>query len=106
MPFVLDRLDKVWEHSEYAGIDPLVDQPPSTYMAGRIWGSFFDDDCGVEQRHRIGVSQLVLEVDYPHQDTTWPHTPKIVERLLEQVTPEEFVQITRTNALTMLGLES
>jgi predicted TIM-barrel fold metal-dependent hydrolase len=105
MPFVLDRLDKVWEHREYAGIDPIVDQPPSTYMAGRIWGSFFDDDCGIEQRHRIGVSQLVLEMDYPHQDSTWPHTPKIVERLTEQVTPEEFVQITRTNALTMLGLD-
>ena len=105
MPFVLDRLDKVWEHRAYAGIDPIVDQPPSTYMAGRIWGSFFDDDCGIEQRHRIGVSQLVLEMDYPHQDSTWPDTPKIVERLASQVTPEEFVRMTRTNALTMLGLE-
>ncbi len=74
-------------------------------MAGRIWGSFFDDDCGIEQRRRIGVSQLVLEMDYPHQDSTWPDTPKIVERLASQLTPEEFGRITRTNALTMLGLE-
>jgi hypothetical protein len=44
-------------------------------------------------------------MDYPHQDSTWPHTPKIVERLTEQVTPEEFAMITRTNALTMLGLD-
>ncbi|GMU79374.1 MAG: amidohydrolase [Acidimicrobiia bacterium] len=104
MPFVLERLDKVWEHAEYAGVDPLVDRPPSTYMAGRIYGSFFDDDTGVALRERIGVSQLVLEVDYPHQDTTWPDTPKILERLATQVRPEELVMIARTNALTMLGL--
>jgi predicted TIM-barrel fold metal-dependent hydrolase len=105
MPFILERLDKVWEHAEYAGMDPIVDQPPSTYVDGRIYGSFFDDDTGIENRHRIGVSQLVLEVDYPHQDSTWPDTTKIVERLASQVTPEELEQIARTNALEMLGLE-
>jgi predicted TIM-barrel fold metal-dependent hydrolase len=105
MPFILDRLDKVFEHREYAGIDPVITQPPSTYMDGRVYGSFFDDETGIENRHRIGVRQLVFEVDYPHQDTTWPHTPKIVEQMASQVTPEELVMITRTNALEMLGLE-
>ena len=105
MPFVLDRLDKVWEHAEYAGIDPIVTDPPSSYMAGRVYGSFFDDDCGVEQRDRIGVRQLVLEMDYPHQDSTWPDTPKILERLASQVDAEELEQIARGNALEMLGLD-
>jgi predicted TIM-barrel fold metal-dependent hydrolase len=105
MPFILDRLDKVFEHREYAGMDPIITQPPSTYMAGRVYGSFFDDETGIEARHRIGVSQLVFEVDYPHQDTTWPHTPKIVEQMAAQVTPEELEMITRTNALEMLGLD-
>ena len=105
MPFVLERLDKVWEHAEYSGINPIVTEPPSTYMAGHIWGSFFDDDTGIEQRERIGVSQLVLEVDYPHQDSTWPDTPKILERLAERVSAEELVMIARTNALEMLGLD-
>jgi hypothetical protein len=105
MPFILDRLDKVFEHREYAGIDPIITQPPSTYMAGRVYGSFFDDETGIESRHRIGTSQLVFEVDYPHQDTTWPHTPKIVEQMATQVSPDELLMITRTNALEMLGLE-
>jgi predicted TIM-barrel fold metal-dependent hydrolase len=106
MPFILDRLDKTFEHREYAGIDPIITEPPSTYMAGRVYGSFFDDETGIENRHRIGTRQLVFEVDYPHQDTTWPHTPKIVEQMASQVTPEELEMITRTNALDMLGLES
>jgi predicted TIM-barrel fold metal-dependent hydrolase len=105
MPFILERLDKTFEHREYAGIDPIVTEPPSTYVKGRVYGSFFDDETGIENRHKIGVSQLVFEVDYPHQDTTWPHTPKIVEQMASQVTPEELLMITRTNALDMLGLE-
>ena len=105
MPFVLDRLDKVWEHAEYAGLDPIITEPPSSYVPGRIYGSFFDDDCGIEQRDRIGVTQLVLEMDYPHQDSTWPDTPKILERLAVQVTPEELERIVRGNALEMLGLD-
>jgi predicted TIM-barrel fold metal-dependent hydrolase len=105
MPFVLERLDKTFEHREYAGLDPIITEPPSTYVAGRVYGSFFDDETGIENRHKIGTSQLVFEVDYPHQDTTWPHTPKIVEQMASQVTPEELLMITRTNALDMLGLD-
>jgi predicted TIM-barrel fold metal-dependent hydrolase len=105
MPFILERLDKVFEHREYAGLDPIIVEPPSSYLSGRVYGSFFDDETGIENRHKIGTSQLVFEVDYPHQDTTWPHTPKIVEHMATQVTPEELLMITRTNALTMLGLE-
>jgi predicted TIM-barrel fold metal-dependent hydrolase len=105
MPFILERLDKVFEHREYAGIDPIVTEPPSSYMPGRVYGSFFDDQSGLEARHRIGTSQLVFEVDYPHQDTTWPHTPKIVEQMAAQVSADELVMITRTNALDMLGLQ-
>jgi predicted TIM-barrel fold metal-dependent hydrolase len=104
IPYVLERLDKVFEHREYAGIDPVVTEPPSTYMAGRVYGSFFDDETGIENRHRIGVRQIVFEVDYPHQDTTWPHTGKVVEQIAAQVSPGELQMITRTNALEMLGL--
>jgi predicted TIM-barrel fold metal-dependent hydrolase len=105
MPFIIERLDKVFAHGAYAGMDPIITEPPSTYIPGRVYGSFFDDDTGIENRHKIGVSQLVFEIDYPHQDTTWPHTDKVVERMDAQVSPEELERILRTNALEMLGIE-
>jgi predicted TIM-barrel fold metal-dependent hydrolase len=105
MPFIIERLDKVFAHGAYAGMDPIITEPPSTYIPGRVYGSFFDDDTGIENRHKIGVSQLVFEIDYPHQDTTWPHTDKVVERMAAQVSPEELERILRTNALEMLGIE-
>jgi len=105
IPFILDRLDKVFHHSEYAGLDPLITEPPSTYMPGRVYGCFFDDDIGIANRDVIGITQMVFEVDYPHQDTTWPYTNKLVEKMATQLDADELERVLRRNALEMLGIE-
>jgi predicted TIM-barrel fold metal-dependent hydrolase len=104
MPFVIERLDKCFTHTAYAEMPAIVTEPPSHYIKDRVFGCFFDDETGILNREHIGVSQLLFEVDYPHQDTTWPHTAKIVDRLAAQVTPDELELILRGNAIRMLGL--
>jgi predicted TIM-barrel fold metal-dependent hydrolase len=74
-------------------------------VPGRVYGCFFDDDTGIENRHRIGISQMVFEIDYPHQDTTWPNTHVQVERMAQQLSADELERVLRTNALEMLGIE-
>ena len=105
MPFILERLDNVFHHPTYAGLDPIITEPPSTYVPGRVYGCFFDDDTGIENRHRIGIRQMVFEVDYPHQDTTWPYTDKVVERMAKMLEPDELERVLRTNAIEMLDLD-
>ena len=75
-------------------------------MPGRVYGCFFDDDTGIANRDAIGVGQMVFEVDYPHQDTTWPNTDQVVEQIAAQVSPDELDKIVRTNAIDLLGLET
>lgn len=104
IPFILERLDNVFVHSAYAELPAIITQPPSTYMAGRVYGCFFDDEAGLRNRDAVGITQIAFEIDYPHQDTTWPDTLKVVERMAEQVSPEELELIVRGNAITMLGL--
>jgi predicted TIM-barrel fold metal-dependent hydrolase len=104
MPFVIERLDKCFTHTAYAEMPAIVTEPPSTYIKDRVFGCFFDDETGIINREHIGVSQMLFEVDYPHQDTTWPHTAKVVDKIASQVSPEELQQILRGNAIRMLGL--
>ena len=104
MPFMIERLDKCFTHTAYAEMPSIVTEPPSHYIKDRVYGCFFDDETGIKNRDSIGVSQLLFEVDYPHQDTTWPHTAKIVDKLAEQVSPVELEMILRGNAIKMLGL--
>lgn len=105
MPFILERLDKTFTHTGYAELPDVITEPPSTYVPGRVYGCFFDDETGIANRDTIGIGQLVFEIDYPHQDTTWPNTMTIVDKMAQQVTGPELEQILRTNALTMLGLD-
>ena len=105
MPFLLERLDAMYVKSKaWANLDPAITDLPSSYVPGRVFGCFFDDMVGVEMRHRIGIRQLVFETDYPHQDTTWPHTDRLVAQIAAAVPADELDLLVRINALDMLGL--
>jgi predicted TIM-barrel fold metal-dependent hydrolase len=106
MPFLIERLDRVFTQSRaWSDLDASLTDLPSTYVPGRVFGCFFDDMVGVDTRHLIGVGQLVFETDYPHQDSTWPHTADLVAQIAERVTPDELEMLVRTNAIDMLSLE-
>jgi predicted TIM-barrel fold metal-dependent hydrolase len=106
MPFLLERVDAVFTKSKaWANLDPIITEPPSSQVPGRVFGCFFDDMVGVDARHQIGIEQLVFETDYPHQDSTWPDTPDLVAEIAERVSPEELELLVRTNAIAMLDLD-
>jgi predicted TIM-barrel fold metal-dependent hydrolase len=106
MPFLVARCDQLFTKSKaWADLDPVLTELPSSYVPGRVYGCFFDDMVGVDARHQIGIGQLVFETDYPHQDTTWPHTPRLVGEIAARVGPGEIEMLVRTNAIAMLGLD-
>jgi predicted TIM-barrel fold metal-dependent hydrolase len=104
VPYVLERIDKVYTHETYAQFPTSITQPPSTYMDGRVFLTFFDDETGVREREAIGIDQIAFEVDYPHQDTTWPNTHLAVEKMAKLMNAPELDKVLRRNALTMLDL--
>ncbi len=106
MPFLLEKLDGVWhERAAYGEIERLP-QPPSHYMR-QIYGCLFDDQIGLEMRDRIGIDQIMFEVDYPHGDSTWPNTLGKVKRLVAAagLTDEETYALLRGNAIRCYGLD-
>jgi hypothetical protein len=51
-------------------------EPPSTYYYRQIYGCFFDDEYGLENIEKCGVNNICFETDYPHSDSTWPHSKR------------------------------
>jgi predicted TIM-barrel fold metal-dependent hydrolase len=107
MPFILERIDKAAANSGSwaGGTGANLERPPSSYVPGRVFGCFFDDDTGLANREQIGVGQLLFEVDYPHQDTTWPNTSEIVKRIASQVPRSDLLRIVRENTIELLDLD-
>lgn len=106
IPYILERADDVWmEHRAWGGVKDLIPEPPSTYYFRQIYGCFFRDRHGLESLERVGIDNITFETDYPHTDSTWPHTKKLAEEMTSHLSREQIWKIMRGNAITMLGLD-
>jgi predicted TIM-barrel fold metal-dependent hydrolase len=108
IPYTLERADKVWEHNRaWGGVADAVPEPPSSYVQGHVYGCLFDDEHGLENRHKIGMDMLTFETDYPHSDSTWPHTLEVAKKICAQagLSDDEIHQLMRGNAIEMLSLD-
>ena len=81
IPYLLERLDQVWnERPVYGNLEALT-KPPSAYFREQVFGCVYDDVAGLRLRDTIGMSQIMFEVDYPHGDSTWPNTRAVAEKI-------------------------
>jgi predicted TIM-barrel fold metal-dependent hydrolase len=60
---------------------------------------------GIEQRHTIGVDNILWESDYPHTDTTWPNSQAVVERHLGNIPEADRRRIVYENACRLFQVE-
>ena len=106
IPYILERADTVWEeHRAWAHTQDLVPEPPSTYYYRQVYGCFFRDQHGIDSIDKVGVDNTTFETDYPHTDSTWPHTRKVAMELTAGLDDEVVRKIMRGNAIRMLSLD-
>jgi predicted TIM-barrel fold metal-dependent hydrolase len=106
IPYILERADRVWEDNRaWAGVADIIPEPPSTYYYRQVYGCFFEDDHGVRSLEEVGVNNITFETDYPHSDSTWPHTREVAERLMKGLDDVTVEKIMRGNAIRMLKLD-
>jgi predicted TIM-barrel fold metal-dependent hydrolase len=108
IPYALERADTVWDqHDAWQHSKEIVPEPPSTYYYGRIFGCFTADRVGLNNLEAVGVDNVCFETDYPHTDTTWPHSKEYVEKMIADVglDDETAYKVLRGNAIRMLELD-
>ncbi|MFC1405252.1 MULTISPECIES: amidohydrolase family protein [Streptacidiphilus] len=97
LPYISERVDNVWQqHRHYQAID--FDTRPSDLIRKHFWGCYISDEFGLKNRHEIGVDRICVEVDYPHSDSMWPNSRKIIAESLLQVPDDEAHRIVELNA--------
>jgi predicted TIM-barrel fold metal-dependent hydrolase len=106
IPYILERADDVWlEHRAWGGVRDIVPEPPSTYYYRQVFGCFFRDRHGIESIQSVGVDNTTFETDYPHTDSTWPHTKKVAQELMAGLPDDVVYKLVRGNAIRMLELD-
>jgi predicted TIM-barrel fold metal-dependent hydrolase len=106
IPYILERCDDVWEnHRAWAGVNETIPEPPSTYYYRNMFGCFFRDNHGLRSLDEVGVDNITFETDYPHTDSSWPHTKEVAEKMMGHLPADVVWKIVRGNAARMLELD-
>jgi predicted TIM-barrel fold metal-dependent hydrolase len=92
---LLDRLDYIVDHSSYG---TGWSERPSDVLKRNFWFCTLEDRSTINTRDRIGVDHIMVEVDYPHGDTTWPDTQAVIAKQWGHIPPHELRAMCCENA--------
>ena len=117
IPWVLERSQQVWETqrhwvargSSLGNVGPVQDfETRIDHDAIDVYGDYrkhffgclIDDATGLAMLDVVGEDNVMIECDYPHSDSTWPHTLKLTQERLEAagLSDEVKYKIMRGNA--------
>ncbi len=103
-PYFMERLDYLVERRRSIyNINYTSDRKPSEWVKSNLWLTFMRDRSGVEMRHHIGTDKLMWSSDYPHGDSTWPDSRKILAYLFEGVPDADRRKIVYENVKQLYG---
>ena len=95
VPMLLDRLDNIVDRSGYGR---AWEMRPADVLKRNFWFCTLDDPSTIDCRERIGVDRIMVEVDYPHGDGTWPDTQAVIEHYWGHIPPDELRAMCCENA--------
>ena len=85
-------MDATWKKQRFWTNSPLK-EPPSFYMDQNVYGSFIDEVVGIHNRHLPGGKNIMWSSDYPHSETTYPHSDEVIGRIFKGVPEADKQQI-------------
>jgi predicted TIM-barrel fold metal-dependent hydrolase len=86
--FVAEYMDHLWRKHRFWTHNRL-EEPPSFYMDRQVFGTFLEDRAGILARNLPGGHNIMWSSDYPHSETSWPHSQEYIDRLLAGVPEPE-----------------
>jgi predicted TIM-barrel fold metal-dependent hydrolase len=102
--FAANYMDETWKKQRY-WVNSTLEHEPSYYWDRNIYGSFIHDRVGVMMRGLPGAGNIMWSSDYPHSETTFPHSKDVIEKLFEGVPEDEKKMILSGRANRLYRLQ-
>lgn len=101
IPFILSSWDK---YAARSNVDSPLTMPPSEYFRRNFHATFFNDPTLGNLLEHWGTTNCMWSNDYPHPNSTWPNSRKIIERDLSNVSESVRTALVSGNASRLYGL--
>jgi predicted TIM-barrel fold metal-dependent hydrolase len=105
IPYFLERIDYTYEHHKAWTRPQLGGRLPSEIFRERIITCFIVDKFGLANLGAMNEDMVAWECDYPHSDTTWPHSPEVVADSVAGLTDQQIDKITHANAMRLFSYD-
>ena len=100
--YILEGCDHEWER-RHLWTEGILTRPSELFRR-QIYVDFWYESAGIQQRHNIGIENIMWESDYPHSTSTYPESWEFVNRTLAGVPEDEKKLLLYGNAMRVYGL--
>jgi predicted TIM-barrel fold metal-dependent hydrolase len=104
LPHWMQRMD----HAD-AKFGAMMDVPltmaPSEYVRRQVWVTFMDDPVGAAGLESIGRDTFMWGNDFPHTDSTWPHSQAVIDKNFSGVSDDVAHRVLNGNAASLYRID-
>ncbi len=99
------RLDHVYEKFGVMWDKVGLKLKPSEYMRRNVWVTFQDDMIGPMTWRYFGADNYMWASDFPHADSTWPNSLKVIAKDFEGIPDDVTRKMTCDNAAKLYRMD-
>jgi predicted TIM-barrel fold metal-dependent hydrolase len=104
-PHYMYRMDHAYERHRYWLPAGTLSKPPSDYFRENIYLTFQDDYVAFQVKDLCNVRRLLWASDFPHSDSTWPHSQDVIRQQTAHMTEQERDWVLHDNAAELYGIQ-
>jgi predicted TIM-barrel fold metal-dependent hydrolase len=98
VPMILERLGRSYQQREASLVWGASDPHPALLFRRNFWFTSIEDPSAFRMLELIGADHVMVETDYPHQDTTWPRSQAVIRSEMAHLEPALVRKVCYENA--------
>jgi predicted TIM-barrel fold metal-dependent hydrolase len=104
LPYFVSRMDLEWRALRDK-IDFATSDPPSELFRRQVMITFEEEELGAQLIPLLSADCCMWASDYPHTDSTFPHSLRAIEEALGTLSEADRTKITATNCARLYGFD-
>src|SRR6266581_2968889 len=104
LPFMVQQWDYYFRRFRGENPPPIT-RDPGEYVRNQVFSCFFNDSVCGRNLEWWGQDNLMWSNDFPHANSTWPNSIKVIRRDLGHLPLETQTKVLAANACRLYGLD-
>jgi len=104
LPFMVQQWD--YYYRRFRGVNPPpITKDPSEFVRDQVYSCFFNDSVCGHNLEWWGQNNVMWSNDFPHPNSTWPNSLKIIQRDLGHLPLETQTKVLAANVCKLYNLD-